>query len=814
MTDWIERQVFSRPRMWLALWMALTFVAVLGATRLHLDASFTRQVPLDHPYIQTLLKYESQIAGPNRITLALRRKNGDIYDPAYLEQLRQLTQDVFFLPGVNRTTLRSLWTPNVRYTVSVEGGLEANPVVPPDYTATAAGAELVRRNVLRADLVGSLVSRDATSALVAGELRDVDANTGEPVDYLQTAHALERLRAKYGTDDTELHVIGYAPLVVAIVEGGKAVLAFFAISFVVTALLVRWYAGAWLPTALLLVTSLSTVIWQLGLTGAMGGGMNPLSAIVPFLVFAISVSHGIQVVNLQLDGLARGLDGNAASRRAFRRLWAPGIAALAANVVGFGTLLLIPVGVIRDIAIMATLGVAAVSICKLTALPLLLTYVRRAPARARQRAASDDDSRRLGYSGSGSDRLWRTLARAAHPKPAIALAAASVLLGAWAWSVGTQRIVGDTQAGASELRPNSTYNRDVREIVSRFDLSSDVLVVVAKGPNDACLDYDAMRQLDRLGIALAGTDGVRSVVSLASVVKGINAAWAEGNPKHYALQRGEGLLALSVDYVPAASGLRSLDCTILPVYVYAADHKAQTIQRLLDTVTTFAREHPGKLQFELAAGPMGVDAAVNDTVVAAQWPMLLLVFASVAVVSFLGLERSWRATLVVLLPLILVTALADALMVGLDIGLKVATLPVAALGVGIGVDYGVYIFSRFQQARADGEGFLQAYVTALHQTGRAVIFTGATLSISVATWAFSPLRYQADLGILLTAMFLLSMLGAIVLSPALARLLYGRDARADGSRIGASSAPRGGAAADRAVGTSATGPTVAEAARG
>ena len=791
MTDRLERWVFSHRWLLLGVWLVATVVAALGATRLQIDARFEKQVPLQHPYIQTLLKYESQIAGPNRITIALRNKQGDIYDPQFLQTLNELTQDVFFLPGINRNTLRSLWTPNVRYTVSVEGGLEANPVVPPDYRPTAEGAESVRRNVLRADLVGSLVSRDASAAIVAGELRDIDPTTGQRVDYLQIADSLERLRGKYSNERTELNVIGYAPLVGAIVQGGQAVLGFFAISVLVTALLIRWYAGAWLPTLMLLATSLSTVLWQLGITAAMGGGINPLSAIVPFLVFAISVSHGIQVVNLQLDGLARGLDPVAASRRAFRQLWAPGIAALAANVVGFATLLLIPVGVIRDIAIMASIGVAAVSLCKLTALPLLLTFARRSAA-----APVATDARPVGVRPWRLEALWALCARAAQPRPAVALVAAAVVVGGAAWAVGAQRIVGDTQAGASELRPSSRYNRDVREIVSRFDLSSDVLVVVARGGTDACLDYDSMRQIDRLGMTLSGTEGVRSVVSLASAVKSINAAWAEGNPKHYALQRGEGLLALSVDYVPAASGLRSLDCTVLPVYVFAADHKAHTIQRLIDTVKLFEKSHPGKVRFELAAGPLGVDAAVNETVVQAQWPMLMLVFGAVALVSFLGLKRSWRATLVVLLPLILVTALADAMMVWLDIGLKVATLPVAALGVGIGVDYGVYIFSRFQQALAEGEAFADAYMTALRQTGRAVVFTGATLSISVATWAFSPLRYQADMGIILTAMFILSMLGAIVLSPAIARLLYWRRAR----HLGVATAAADPAAADRLTG--------------
>ncbi|MDM0032394.1 MMPL family transporter [Variovorax sp. J22P271] len=764
-------------------------MALAATSRLYIDGSFAKQVPLEHPYIRTLFKHEAFIAGPNQVTIGLRAKNGTIYSPEFLATLRKATDDVFFLPGVNRTTLRSLWTPNVRYTISVEGGLEANPVIPPAYTPTSVGVELVRRNVLRADLIGSLVSRDASATLIVAELRDKDPQTGLPVDYVDTARRLEEIRARYAKADVDVHIIGYAPLVGAIVSGGQMVLLFFGVSVLVTLALVRWYAGAWKPTLMLLLTSASTVIWQLGLTGLVGGGLNPLSAIVPFLIFAISVSHGIQVVSMQLEGLREGLEAVQASRRAFRQLWAPGMSALAANVVGFGTLLLIPVGVIRDIALMAILGLAAVSICKLTTLPLLLTWVRSAPTRP--------DALREGSAGGGG-RLWRALARTANPRVAAGVVAFAVLLGAGAFFVAQHRIVGDTQEGASELRSDSTYNADVRAIVSRFDLSSDVLVVVATGKTDACLDYDTMRHLDRMAATLSATPGVRSVVSLASAVKGLNAAWAEGNPKHYALQRGEGLLALSVDYVPAGTGLRSLDCKVMPIYVFASDHKAETITRLIDTVKTFAHEHPGPLQFELAAGPLGVSAAVNETVVSAQWSMLLWVFLSVAVVSWLGLQRSWRATVVVLLPLVLVTVLADALMVVLDIGLKVATLPVAALGVGIGVDYGVYIFSRFQQARSEeGLAFLPAYQKALSETGRAVIFTGATLSISVATWAFSPLRYQADLGIMLTVMFVFSMLGAIVVSPALARFLYWREAGAnpsfrddEGSSVDSASAAR------------------------
>jgi len=767
MTTWLENLCFGHRRVWLVLWVLVTIAAGVAASRLTIDASFEKQVPLQHPYIQTLLKYQTFVSGANRVTVAVRSKQGDIYNPEFLETLHKINDEVFFLSGVNRTSLRSIWTPNVRYTESVEGGLESQPIIPQSYTPTPAGADMVRRNVLRGDLIGSLVSRDGTASMVVAELRDKDFQTGQPIDYVDVAKKLNDIRKRYDSDKVQVHIIGYAPLIGAIVDGAQSVLLFFAISVVLTCALVWWYTGSWKMSLLLLSTSVTTVIWQLGLTGAMGVGMNPLSAIVPFLIFAISVSHGIQVVNMQLEGLAQGMAPLDAARNSFRRLFAPGISALAANVIGFGTLLLIPIGVIRDIAMMAMLGVAVVSVCKLTVLPVLLTYAKESAEKAK-----------VGNALTRSEWLWRALAKTTELKVASILVLGGIILFIAAVIVGQDRVVGDIHPGASELYPDSVYNRDIDAIVSRFDLSSDVLVVVASATKDSCFEYEPLHRIDKLSWELSHTEGVRAVVSLASVIKNINAALHEGNPKHIALQKGPGLIPLSADNVPAASGLRNLDCTVMPIYIFTEDHKAETITRLLNTVKDFSAKNPGMPSFELAAGPLGVEGAVNETVVATEPTMLLWVYIAVTVVTFLGLRRSWRASLCVMLPLVLVTALADAMMVYLDIGLRVATLPVTALGVGIGVDYGVYIFSRFLQLREDEHlSFHKAYEMALRETGRAVIVTGATLSVSVATWAFSPLRYQADLGIMLTVMFLFSMLGAIIISPALARFLFWKDAK-------------------------------------
>ncbi|MCP4655589.1 MAG: MMPL family transporter, partial [bacterium] len=219
------------------------------------------------------------------------------------------------------------------------------------------------------------------------------------------------------------------------------------------------------------------------------------------------------------------------------------------------------------------------------------------------------------------------------------------------------------------------------------------------------------------------------------------------------------------------SGLLNADCSVMPVMIFTADHKAETLARVVDEVKSFREEHVTEgVKFRLATGNVGVMAATNEAVDAAQFPILLCVFAAVIL---LCLVTFWsiRATVCIVVPLGLVSLLAYALMTLLEIGLKVSTLPVVALGVGIGVDYGIYIYSRLRSILAEGTPLQEAYRQTLTITGNGVVFTGVTLAIGVATWIFSPLKFQADMGFLLTFMFLVNMLGAILLLPALANWL-------------------------------------------
>ena len=332
--------------------------------------------------------------------------------------------------------------------------------------------------------------------------------------------------------------------------------------------------------------------------------------------------------------------------------------------------------------------------------------------------------------------------------------------------------VGDEHRGVPELRADSVYNLDSAVITDRFEIGVDVLTVIAETVTEGCIDYEVMSTLDDFEWHVRNVDGVQSVLGLAGVARKINSNWNEGSLKWRTLPRNHYTLVQAVSPVPTSSGLLNPDCSVMPVSIYTADHKAETIERIVDAVKDFNDANRNeRITFRLAAGNVGVMAATNEEVEASQFPILAYVYAAVIALCLLSF-RSLAATVCIIVPLAVVSLLAYALMALLEIGLKVSTLPVVALGVGIGVDYGIYIYGRLRTHLEEGLDFAAAYEQTLTTTGAGVVLTGLTLAAGVATWIVAPLKFQADMGTVLTFMFLVNMVGAVVLLPALGAWLF------------------------------------------
>ncbi|MDF1554952.1 MAG: MMPL family transporter [Deferrisomatales bacterium] len=758
----LERLVFGRRPLVIAAFVGLTLFMGYSAKDLKVDAGFTKMVPLEHPYMKTFVQYRDEFGGANRVLVALMAKQGDIFTPAFFDTLKQATDEVFFLPGVDRTKVSSLFTPNVRFTEVVEDGIAGGNVVPSDFRNTPEGLEQVRKNVLKSNYMGRLVSNDFTGAIISAELLEVDPNTGEKLDYTAVARQLEeKVRGRFQSEQVDVHIIGFAKAIGDITEGAHRVILFFAVAFVVTALLVYLYAQSLKLAVVPLVCSLMAVVWQLGLLPLLGYGIDPMGILVPFLVFAIGVSHGVQMVAANGSEVFYGAGCMEAAKASFRRLLVPGGIALASDTIGFVTIRLIEIRMIQELAVTASLGVAAIILTNLVLLPVLLSYLDCGEA---YKARLHSRSQRV-------HGKWTRLARITRRRNAgmvIAVALALLAVGLWK---GTDVKIGDLHRGVPELRAESRYNIDTEVISERFAIGVDILSVITESRPDGCVDYEVMTAIDRFEWHMGNVEGVQSVVGLPGIARVLNAGWNEGSLEWRVLPRNQDVLTQSVTYVPTSTGLLNADCSVMPVLIFTRDHKAETIARVVAEVKRFQGEYGLEaVRFRLASSNVGVMAATNEAVEAAQFPMLLYVFGAVILLCLVTF-RSLGATLCIVLPLALVSLLAYALMSVLQIGLKVSTLPVVALGVGVGVDYGIYIFSRLQSELDAGKSLEAAYRHTLDITGNGVLFTGITLAFGVATWIFSPLKFQADMGILLTFMFLVNMLGAVLLLPALASWL-------------------------------------------
>jgi hypothetical protein len=552
--------------------------------------------------------------------------------------------------------------------------------------------------------------------------------------------------------------------------------------------MVFWFTRCVRSTLLVVTASLVAVVWQLGLLPVLGFALDPYSILVPFLVFAIGMSHGAQKMNGIMQDIGRGLPRLVAARQTFRRLFLAGLTALLADAVGFAVLLVIDIQAIRELAIAASIGVAALIFTNLILLPILLSYVGVSPAAAaRSLRAEEADA-----GGAARHPVWAFLDRFTQRRWATGAVTAGALLLALGWAVGTRLSIGDLDPGAPELRADSRYNRDVAVTNAAYGASSDVLAVMVKTPEGQCISVPTVLKVDELEWKLRQLPGVESTNTLALLNRRVLTGLNEGNPKWYEMLPSQDMVNTITGNAPR--GLYNDACSLLTLYVYLADHRAETLARVVDAVETFARTNDtADVKFLLAAGSAGIEAATNIVVTQAWHTMLWLVYGAVVVLCFVTF-RSWRAVVVAVLPLVVTSFLAEALMVVLGMGVKVATLPVIALGVGIGVDYALYILSAMLAQLREGRSLSEAYYRALLFTGKVVMLTGVTLAIGVVTWLASPIKFQADMGLLLAFMFIWNMLGALVLLPALAHFLLKpavSAARAMQSEVGRGTAVEG-----------------------
>ena len=779
----LERAIFNNRVVVLVACLIATIILGVAATRIKINANFERMIPLGSPYVQNYLAYKNQLPGlGNTVRVVVENKTSDFFDPAYLDVLRKVNDDLYLIPGVDRSWMKSIWMPIVRWREVTEDGISGGAVMPATFDGSPAEIAKLRANIGKAGIIGSLVSKDMKSSMIVAPLLDTDPKTGAPLDYGKFSETLEAKIRSYESDKVGIHIVGFAKIVGDLIKGLYAVMLFFGVSVAVAALFVYLYTRCVRSTLLLVSAAVVGVIWLLGLMQLMGYELDPYSILVPFLIFAIGLSHGAQKMNGIIQDIGRGTHRYVAARYTFRRLFIAGLTALLANVFGFAVLIIIDIPVVRDLAVTTSVGVSVLIFTKLFLIPVALSYLGVSEAAIRH-ASEADQNVAAGRSLIG--RVWHWLDDLTERRWAIVAIAVSVLI-TLVCSVVMQNLrIGDLDAGAPELRPESRYNRDSAYIASNYGLSSDQFVIIMKTSNEGCRLYATLNKMDGLVQLLREDPAVQATSSIAETVRFVTSAMSEGSGKWLTISRNQSITDGAVSAaVIGTPDITNQSCSISPLVVYLTDHKADTLARILKIAEDYAKANntasdaKEPVEFLLAAGSAGIEAATNIEVQKSIIKMYLAVYGATALLCLVTF-RSIRATIVALIPLIMTTIICKALMVWLGIGLKVATLPVIAVGVGVGVDYALYLLSVQIALQQRGESLRVAYRRSLDFTGKVVALVGVTMAAGVITWAWSPIKFQADMGILLTFMFLWNMLGALILIPALSHFIL--NPRRDGA---------------------------------
>ena len=372
----IEVSLFRKKATVLVLFVLMSFFLLFQATQIKLDASFTKNIPLNHSYMKTYLKHRENFGGANNLLISVCDNNGDIFNPVFFNALKGVHDKLFFIPGVDRIQVKSLFSPSTRFVEIVEDGFAGGPVIPANFKADKQGLSVVKSNIEKAGIVGSIVANDYSCAMVKTSLMEIDPDTGEKLNTILFAEQLEtEIRQEFENSKISIHIIGFAKMVGDVANGAKGVVTFFGLAIAITAIMVYFFCHSITLTILPIACSLIAVVWQMGMLSVLGFGLDPMSILIPFLVFAIGVSHGVQMINSVSKLVARGNTSSQAAQLSFRALLIPGGIALLSDTVGFLTLLSIDIGIIRELAITASLGVAMIILTNLILLPLLVSYL-------------------------------------------------------------------------------------------------------------------------------------------------------------------------------------------------------------------------------------------------------------------------------------------------------------------------------------------------------------------------------------------------------------------------------------------------------
>lgn len=741
--------------------------AVVGWFAVHTEVhtNLADLLPRSHPFVVVDREFRTSFGSANMISVMVESPSGTIFRPETLRAVRDITRGLERVKGVNPFQVNSLAARKMVDIRANDHGIASRPLMWPDLPADASGLEQLQRSVVNNPIVfGRYVSADLRAALVTADFYDA------AVDYDTVFREVDALLAPHRAAGLTIRVVGEPILYGWVNSYLPETSAVFAATLVLTALVLMLASRSLRGTVLPLLAGLASAIWALGIARMLGFNFDPLVVVVAFLISARSVSHSVQVVAHFDDERAVGRSSTEAARSTITTLFKPGTLGVLTDAGGIAVVALTPIPLLEKVAIIGCIWVATILVTSVLLTPILLSYVPPVDPRPRQRAR---------IRGDLAPMIDRALAGAAalalgRRRHWVVVAAALIFVASAAISL--RLTIGDASPGSPILWQGSDYNRDAAAINARFHGADRMFIVVAGTEDDAIKRPEVVRAMRDLQRFMEAQPEIGATLSVADVIPTINRTVHEGNPRYLDIPDDRGAVGEML-YLFAA-GLDASDTAFFfdprfrnaSITAFFTDRRGATVSTAIGRIQAYLDAHPVPgVHFRLAGGVIGNIAAINETILADQIrsiALALLVVVGCCLIAY----RDAASGIFFMLPVLLSNAVTFALMALFGIGMNINTLPVAALGIGLGVDYAFYVVDRIKEEAAHGRPLEEAVARALAGSGRGVLITGVTLCLSVLIWSASSLKFQAEMGLLMGMWLFVSASAALLLMPSLVML--------------------------------------------
>ncbi|MEA3328770.1 MAG: MMPL family transporter [Candidatus Omnitrophota bacterium] len=767
-SDIFSRFVIKFRWLFIILCLITTVFFINTLKNLSFQTNLGDFAPQKHPYMLVQNELTRIFGGLNQVSIAIERKEGDIFNYQTLSKVDRITRKLYLMDGINAGRVVSLSARKVKNVIATPEGFISDYLMryPPQTREGLAKLRIIcTRNPL---IYGVMVSKDLKSTLIQADFES-------SVSSKRIFEALNQIVKPEQDPDTKIYIAGRP-----ILEGwlnfylpkmGKVFLGTLVLMIVVLFIAFRSKRGIILPLA----SSLMAVSWGLGSLALLGFSLNPATILVPFLILALGISHSVQFIKRYYEEVKQGLKSRPAALITLKELFIPASSSLLTDGIGFLSLLIIPLVMIKSMAIASGIGVLSIFFTTITFIPAVLSFLPRPKKIEIEREEKFTIVNRVlsGISGLIQHRFARWTI--------IGLFLVLALIGL---KGASQLVVGDNEPGSAILYPNSPYNLAESFVNEQFSGSNPYYVFIKGDKQDSLLDSGVLREMESLQRYLR--DKIPQMgysLSLVDYIKGLNSAMFGGDRNYFVIPKDSRTIAeyLFLYYMSSFPG--DFDPVVSPDYRFAnlkvdlKDHKSTTIKNIITATESWVKEHHHNkaVEFHYAGGDIGIMAAINQ-IISRVLPLNII---QVSVLVFLCISVAYGSIAaggLILLPLGFSILLTFGIMGMLGITLTVETLPLAALGIGLGVDYGIYVVSRFKREYSlnNNLSLKEIAYKSLVTSGKAVFFTCITVAIGVFSWLFSDIRLQARLGLALGSLLILNMLGALILLPCLISIIKPR----------------------------------------